>query len=385
MFGFFSLFGLLFGGLIADAVSSSDGEDAEATADDAGGGADDATSEGATMGDFLDAGFASEVLSDSGGAGVGAPELPDFVSAFSADWGESGSEDDGADTGDEPSEFGLEPIPATPQVLQALVAGGILSGGTADDMLDGSDKPDFIGGRDGDDAIVGGAGDDVLAGEGGDDTLAGGAGDDSLSGGAGNDGLAGEGGDDSLYGGTGDDTLAGDDGTDSLVGGDGADLIAGGEGDDTLAGGFGDDVLWGEGGADLLQGGAGDDTLLGAESLTPGGTEAADFLNGGAGGDIIVAGAGDIASGGEGGDTFAIGDWIGAGAPVAHVTDYDPDADRLVVVYDAEAHPDPLVEVLSDPFQPGTATITLDGVPLAVVSGSGPLLPSQLTLIAHAG
>lgn len=52
--------------------------------------------------------------------------------------------------------------------------------------------------------------------------------------------------------------------------------------------------------------------------------------------------------------------------------DYAPGEDQLVVIYDADAHPDPLVTVA--PVE-GTedVTVLLDGVPLAVVQDAAGL------------
>jgi hypothetical protein len=86
-----------------------------------------------------------------------------------------------------------------------------------------------------------------------------------------------------------------------------------------------------------------------------------DFLNGGSGDDLLLLGAGDYANGGEGSDAFALQD-IQPGDPLVQITDFNPAQDELVVLYDANIHPNPeltLHEVS------GASILMLDGVPLA--------------------
>jgi len=163
----------------------------------------------------------------------------------------------------------------------------------------------------------------------------------------------------------GDDTLCGGAGNDTLLGGAGNDSLDGDEGENWLAGGFGDDILMGGAGSDTIDGNAGDDWLSG---LADGMDDAnVDFLNGGSGNDTLVLGSGDHAFGDVGEDEFVIHDWLKEGG-VANVTDYDAALDKLVVVYDPEVHPDPILslEVTPDGSQ---CTLLLDGVPLATVRG----------------
>ena len=107
--------------------------------------------------------------------------------------------------------------------------------------------------------------------------------------------------------------------------------------------GIGDEI-YGLGGNDQLHGGDGIDTL-----------------NGGAGDDLLFLGAGDYGNGGEGADAFALHD-IRSGDAVAQITDFDPAEDSLVVLYDADLHPDPVLTL--NQTEGGEATLLLDGVPL---------------------
>jgi len=131
-------------------------------------------------------------------------------------------------------------------------------------------------------------------------------------------------------------------------------------------------------------GGDGNDLLVGAEPGAPD-TDGRDFLNGGAGDDRIVPGQDDWASGGAGADEFTLNDWLAAteGAGPATIDDYDPAEDRLVVVYDPAAHPDPAIGV--EPGDtPGEATrILLDGAVIALLQGGGVPAPEDIDLIAQ--
>ncbi len=260
-----------------------------------------------------------------------------------------------------------------------------LNGDDLANMLHGSAGDDHITGQDGDDALAGYAGNDQLEGGEGDDALNGGMGDDSLTGGAGADLLHGEAGRDNLNGGTDADTLQGCEGDDHLVGGDGNDSLVGGEGEDTLLGDAGDDALDGGGGNDLLAGGAGSDTLDGgAGNDTIWGQtydhpdERADFLNGLAGDDTLMLGAGDYGNGGDGADAFHLLD-IGADDPPMQITDFNPQEDSLLVMYDAVLHPDPQLTI--ETSASGT-TLLLDGVPLANLQSLAALDLGSITLQA---
>ncbi|WP_050526909.1 calcium-binding protein [Pseudorhodobacter aquimaris] len=254
----------------------------------------------------------------------------------------------------------------------------ILAGEAGADTIDGEDGDDLLDGRDGDDVISGGNGHDYIGGGAGNDDLRGGAGNDVVDGHDGNDLMAGGTGDDSLSGHMGDDSLSGDEGDDTLLGGSGSDMLKGGDGDDWLAGGFDDDALFGDEGADTLDGNDGNDTLWGVDAENPNDSLGTDFLNGGAGDDTLMIGAGDWAHGGEGEDSFALNSWLGSDN-LAHILDYKPSEDEIVVLYDAEAHPDPHVELLTDEDSED-ATIMLDGVPLAVIANGANLTIDALKL-----
>lgn len=261
-----------------------------------------------------------------------------------------------------------------------------LAGGDGADNLNGNGGADRVSGGDGDDLMGGRAGDDWLSGDAGDDDLHGGMGDDTVQGGDGNDTLHGEGGADALTGGDGndalfghegDDDLIGGTGNDSLVGGDGFDSLQGGAGDDELSGGYGRDLLSGGSGSDMLEGGEGSDTIWGQ---LPGDDDlAVDFLNGGTGDDLLMLGAGDYANGGDGADVFGLLD-VAAGDPPMQITDFDPAADTLVVLYDPALHPDPQLTVQAE--DSGATTLLLDGVALASLTNGAALDLGAITLRA---
>lgn len=288
--------------------------------------------------------------------------------------GETNSRDDGPDSSDLPQ----EPEPGI--VLEAGEGDSILTGQSGDDTVTGGSGGDLLGGRDGDDSISGEAGRDVIHG---------GAGADSLDGGDGADTIHAEDGDDVIQGGDGDDMLAGHEdadrieggaGSDTVMGGAGSDTLDGNAGDDWLAGGFGNDLLRGGAGSDMLDGNDGADTLFGFDPAAP--DADADFLNGGNGDDVLWLGANDHGHGGAGADEFRIGDWIGEGQ-FARIADFDPSEDEIVVVYDAQSHPDPHLTLVSDEGSPDV-TVFLDGLPLAEIAGGAGLELSQLRLLASA-
>ena len=270
------------------------------------------------------------------------------------------------------------PAPAEDEWLYGGEAADDLNCGGGNDVIDGGGGVDQMDGGAGDDSLDGGEGGDVAHGGEGDDVLQGGAGNDSLHGEDGADHLDGGAGNDLLFGHEGDDTLDGGAGDDALAGGGGNDLLAGGSGDDALAGGYGDDTLTGGAGADTVDGGAGNDVLFGqsegvAESLV-------DFLNGGAGDDTLRLDAGDYGHGGDGADGFELCD-IGAGDPPMQICDFNPDEDHLVVLYDADMHPDPQLSV--EESEDGTsATLLIDGVPLANLTNGASVDIAQITLRA---
>ncbi len=236
------------------------------------------------------------------------------------------------------------------------------------DLIDGRGGDDWVDAGDGNDAVWAGDGDDSVWGDDGNDSLIGQAGDDNLAGGAGNDSLAGC---------EGDDSLTGDAGNDTLLGGKGNDKLDGGEDDDWLAGGIGNDTLIGGRGSDELDGGAGDDWLSGLEDDPD--AQQIDYLNGGAGNDQIFLGAGDYATGGDGEDEFVISDWLDQ-PEVAHIADYDPADDQLVIVYDPSVHSDPVLTMGPDDGGDGQA-VYLDGAKVAIISGA-PVDLADIRLVA---
>ncbi|MCL4186342.1 MAG: calcium-binding protein [Rhodobacteraceae bacterium] len=355
------LAGVLAVGLLADGFFRS-GEDQE------GGGGEEAPEEPAAPDG---SGEADDLVARM-------PALPGSAGDAARDDAGGGGGGDGDGDGDGPPVAGGD---------------GLMVGGDGNDLLAGGRLKDQLYGRGGHDLIGGGDGNDTLDGGDGSDTLHGGAGDDLCIGGAGNDSIDGDIGDDTLLGGDGDDRLNGQDGddwldggagNDALIGGPGADTLTGGEGDDTLAGGQDGDTLSGGLGQDLLFGDDGDDVISGVV-LGPGGDgppvdlDGQDFLNGGNGNDTLVGGADDVLNGGAGADLFAVGDWIDGGK-VATITDYDPAEDRIGVVFDPAATPDPVVTVETEG---DTAYVLLNGVRVAAVPGGAGLTAADIELIAN--
>lgn len=273
-------------------------------------------------------------------------------------------------------DFASQPEPGV--TLTGGAHDDILTGNGGDDRIVGNGGNDLLGGRTGDDWISGGAGQDWIHGGEGADTLLGGGGADELKGEDGNDLLTGGAGNDSLAGGEGSDRLLAGTGDDTLVGGDGADTLFGGGGSDALQGGQGADRVQGGRGSDEVDGNDGNDTLWGSGPDHDDHT--VDFLNGGRGDDFLFLGAGDYGAGGEGADSFALTD-IAPGDPLTQITDFDPAADRLLVLYDPGHHTDPEVSVLTEEGSPD-ATVLLDGVPVAQVMGGAGLQPSDVMLRA---
>ena len=127
----------------------------------------------------------------------------------------------------------------------------------------------------------------------------------------------------------------------------------------------------------------GNDTIWGFDPDNPSDSQGIDFLNGGTGNDTLMIGAGDYAHGGEGADQFTLGDWIGPG-DCAHISDYDPAEDDIVILYDAAAHTDPQVELITEAGS-GDATVMLDGIPLAVIANGSGLTVDALKLMPANG
>lgn len=241
----------------------------------------------------------------------------------------------------------------------------ILSGLGGGDRIDGLAGNDMIDGRGGDDLIDAGAGNDWVSAGTGDDTVTGDEGADTLQGLDGDDNLDAGSGDDSLTGGFGNDSLTAGDGHDTLIGGEGNDTLQGGSGNDWLAGGIGDDLLEGGTGSDVLDGGDGNDWISGLDGLVD--DFESDYLNGGIGHDHLVLGAGDNGFGDAGEDEFVLQEWTLEG-DVAQIADYDPALDKIIVVYDPIAHPEPVLTL--EPGSDGNeTTLKLDGVAVALVRG----------------
>lgn len=255
------------------------------------------------------------------------------------------------------------PDPVDPDLsLRGTDAADQLSGRSGHDTLTAGSGDDHADGRAGNDSLSGDAGHDQLHGAAGTDVLAGGDGDDSLWGDLGDDDLAGGNGDDLLAGAEGNDRAGGGAGDDSLTGGTGNDALNGGEGVDILLGGEGDDLVTGGTGADEVDGGTGNDTLWGTDANST--DQDVDFLNGGEGDDLLHLGAGDYGHSGAGADTFALQDFA-PGSPLVQITDFDPDEDQLLILYDAALHPDPQLSLQTSA---GPTILLLDGVPLASLS-----------------
>ena len=166
-----------------------------------------------------------------------------------------------------------------------------------------------------------------------------------------------------------------------MIGGGGADSLLGGVGDDALQGGSGDDSLFGGPGGDTMMGGAGDDLLDGRVMDGAADTDGRDFLNGGDGDDRVVLGADDWANGGAGEDTFVLGDWMTLGEQTATIDDFDPAADRLTVVYDPAAHPDPRLTVERGATPYDRASLLLDGFVIAELPGNPALSLADIDLV----
>lgn len=355
------LFGALFAGFLADSVSGGFGGGSQ-KAGDGGDGAPDPATEGDLTGDQTAADMLDIAFLDSAGAPGSAngasPDLPPAGDPQSDDIPDPPDPDlvlSGGDGGD---------------ILYGDNGNDAISGGAGDDQLGGRDGNDTIAGEAGADIVYAGAGDDVVTGGDGADNLQGEDGADQLDGGAGADLLAGHNGDDSAFGGSGDD---------SLLGGSGNDTLTGGSGNDWLNGGYDNDVLQGDQGSDTLDGDFGNDTLIGhgAGVADP----EVDFLNGGEGDDLLIVGNGDYASGNQGADTFALGDWLGQD-DFAKIQDYDPAEDQIMVVYDALAHPDPMI-TLEQQDGSDDVTVLLDGLPLGLIAGGAGLTADAIRLTTN--
>ncbi|MDF1729194.1 MAG: calcium-binding protein [Sulfitobacter sp.] len=267
----------------------------------------------------------------------------------------------GADPEEEPmldDQSGLDPLI------------NLVEGSDAAENIQTEGDMDRIGGGAGADSIEAGAGNDEARGDEGDDLIAGGSGDDSLSGGDGDDSLWGDAGDDSIAGHNNNDLIEGGLGDDHLNGSAGDDSLDGAEGADRLHGGLGDDSLTGGSGADLLFGGWGDDTLDGVRGdRGPNAHLLPEFLNGGGGDDQILAGSSDVVTSGAGDDDIYLFDT--AGGQAIEITDYTPQEDALLFVWDDSQGADlpPDIQVLPDPEGTGQLQVWADDTLVAQVTG----------------
>ncbi len=161
------------------------------------------------------------------------------------------------------------------------------------------------------------------------------------------------------------EVMLGTDADEFILGTSAADWIAGAGGDDTIDGG--DD-------ADTLFGGAGADSLIGTDD------DVADDLHGGDSDDTLHIGAGDTAWGDAGDDAFTLADYA-PGDPPAVIADYTPGEDRIVLMYDADLHPEPIVH--TEGIE-GTedVSVLLDGIQIAIVQGAAGLDWEDIELMA---
>ncbi|TCO73319.1 hypothetical protein [Rhodovulum euryhalinum] len=81
----------------------------------------------------------------------------------------------------------------------------------------------------------------------------------------------------------------------------------------------------------------------------------------------------------------SLDDWLALtdGAPTL-IDEYDEAEDALFVVYDAAAHPAPVLSVGPSETGEDDAMLLLDGMPLAIVSGGAGLDPSMVELVPEA-
>ncbi len=146
-------------------------------------------------------------------------------------------------------------------------------------------------------------------------------------------------------------------------------FLTGTDGPDVLLGLDGDDVLTGGDGADVLDGGTGDDLIYGDDD------QDADTLIGGEGHDQIWVGDGDTATGGRGDDVFHM-DAEG----IAYITDYNPDDDRVELIYDPAG---PVPELTTETTDDGV-NLLADGDLVAVFNGSKVIDVSRVAMVSEA-
>ena len=173
----------------------------------------------------------------------------------------------------------------------------------------------------------------------------------------------------------------GDAGDDTLSGTEAEDWIDGEAGDDLMEGGAGADRILDGPGLDTLEGGAGDDWLGGTDYGSEDALDGRDHLHGGPGDDRIEVGPMDYATGGSGSDAFTVLADIGIGEQ-ADIVDFDPEEDRLALVWDdsdGATPPDLSLGRIED--APDLAQVMLDGVVVAHVSGAESLRIDDIALI----
>jgi hypothetical protein len=81
----------------------------------------------------------------------------------------------------------------------------------------------------------------------------------------------------------------------------------------------------------------------------------------------------------------ALAEGRGAGGAPPTIADYDPAADRLVLLYDPRAHPDPAVTVEQPATAGAAARILIDGMAVAEVFGAAAIDPADILLRAAPG
>lgn len=136
---------------------------------------------------------------------------------------------------------------------------------------------------------------------------------------------------------------------------------------DEIWGHGGDDMLSGGMGADTLHGGAGHDILFGDDDAE------GDELHGGDGHDKIYAATDDRVSGGDGDDVFNL-----STDAAAYVADFNPDDDRVEVVYDKSL---PAPELTTQGSDDGVHLFA-DGELVALFGGVSELDVETVALIA---
>lgn len=145
------------------------------------------------------------------------------------------------------------------------------------------------------------------------------------------------------------------------------DQMIGSTADDELWGLDGDDSMWGSTGNDTLFGGAGDDVLYGDDDSE------GDDLIGGDGHDTIYAGQFDRVSLGAGDDVLKA-----VNGAAVHVDDFNPDDDRIEVLYEKGTEPPTLSIVKTET---GINLVADDSV-VAILDGVSSLNVADVALIA---